>query len=572
MLFRSCSSKPYFAFLKSTPGTNSDLFAGLRACVCLEGYYRTHLFEKCYKCDQGLECQGEYVSLKPGYWWSWRNKTHRERYTVFIANLLASSPALGDGDVNYPYPIPTPHRCQEKASCEGGMDSTCKDGYKGPLCSVCTTGYYKQSLQCKKCPSKAWIAGQLLTISVIVLIIAGVSVWMSQRKNNRQEKRSLTDTFLSKIKIVIGFYQVTCGLLEAFSYIEWPDSMGIISKYSEILQLNVLQIAPVNCLLQGINADAFANLFSIMTINAAIIVLAGIVYGVQKLIISSNGKVEENEKSQKISQIKEVVYRNLFFFLYVTYLSTCSNTASILPLACRVLCRDEKEQFCLEYLKADYSIQCHDALYKKMIIVGYVSTTYIIAVPTATFIALWQKRRLLLITGETKATEDSGSSTEVVRGLQFLYENYKPRSWYWELVEMSRKVIVTSGLILLGQDTRSYIGLAWVVAGMYGVVFAWTRPIQDAFENKLMTTSIAVTVFNLGIGAVSKIPAENLPDSPDSHLDTSLFNILVLGANTLVIALLACKIILLTIVLRFTFFNYHTHINSSLSIVPLNSV
>ena len=429
------------------------------------------------------------------------------------------------------------------------MDSTCKDGYKGPLCSVCTTGYYKQSHQCKKCPSQAWIAGQLSTISIIVSIIAAVCVWTNKRTNkNEEQERSLTDTFLSKIKIVIGFYQVTYGLLEAFSYIKWPDSARVISKYSEVLQINILQIAPVNCIFPGINADAFANLFSIMTVNAIIILFAVVVYGVRKLIVSSNGNLEDSKKSQKISQIKEAVYRNLFFFLYVTYLSTCSKTATVLPLACRVLCRDEKEELCLEYLKADYSIRCHDALYEKMIIFGYISTTYIIAVPTATFIALWQKRRQLLKTAEVKTTEDSGSNTEVVKGLQFLYENYKARSWYWELVEMSRKVIVTSGLILVGQESRSYIGLAWVVAGMYGVLFAWNRPIQDAFENKLMTTSIAVTVFNLGVGAVSKIPAENLPGSTDSYVDTVIFNILVLAANTLVIGLLTCKKIKLFVV------------------------
>ena len=53
-----------------------------------------------------------------------------------------------------------------------------------------------------------------------------------------------------------------------------------------------------------------------------------------------------------------------------------------------------------------------------------------------------------------------------------------PGSWYWEIVEMSRKVIITSGLILIGQETRSYIGLAWVIAGIYGVLFAWNHPIQ----------------------------------------------------------------------------------------------
>lgn len=61
---------------------------------------------------------------------------------------------------------------------------------------------------------------------------------------------------------------------------------------------------------------------------------------------------------------------------------------------------------------------------------------------------------------------------------------------------------------------------------------------RDAFENRLMSTSLAVTVVNLAIGAVSKIPAENLTDPTVSFMDTVLFDILVVGANTLVVGLL----------------------------------
>ena len=85
--------------------------------------------------------------------------------------------------------------------------------------------------------------------------------------------------------------------------------------------------------------------------------------------------------------------------------------------------------------------------------------------------------------------------------------------------------------------------MAWVVAGMYGMLFAYVRPIQGEFGNRLMTTSLAVTVVNLAIGAVSRIPAENIPVSIDPLSETVLFKILVLGANTLVIGLLVGRII-----------------------------
>ena len=88
------------------------------------------------------------------------------------------------------------------------------------------------------------------------------------------------------------------------------------------------------------------------------------------------------------------------------------------------------------------------------------------------------------------------------------------------------------------------LGLAWVIAGMYAVLFCWIKPMQDPFENKLMSTSLAVTIVNLGIGSVSRIPAENVSDAVDHHKDALAMKILILGANTLVIGLLVGKIYL----------------------------
>ena len=129
--------------------------------------------------------------------------------------------------------------------------------------------------------------------------------------------------------------------------------------------------------------------------------------------------------------------------------------------------------------------------------------------------------------------------TGIIVGLRFLFENYNSHSWYWELVETIRKIVLTSGLILVGGESRAYVGLACVLSGLYGMLFAYISPVVDPFENKLMLTSLAVTFVNLGIGAVSKIPKERIPASIDPYVDGIMFNILVIGANSLVIGLLA---------------------------------
>ena len=112
------------------------------------------------------------------------------------------------------------------------------------------------------------------------------SFGVEKKKKGREGSRKFSgDIFLSKLKIIIGFCQVTYGLLETFSSIQWPDSLQIIGKYSEILQLNILQIAPVHCLFTGLHENAFGDLIAMMTINAAVIGISGISYGVHKQIV-----------------------------------------------------------------------------------------------------------------------------------------------------------------------------------------------------------------------------------------------------------------------------------------------
>lgn len=297
--------------------------------------------------------------------------------------------------------------------------------------------------------------------------------------------------------------------------------------------------------------DAFTELFAIMAINAVVIGFSGVAYGIYKALILRRSLEEEETFTTKESQEKDLLSRNVFFFLYVTYLSTCSKTVNVLPFACRELCRDEKESFCNKYLRADYSIRCQGPKYNSLLIVTYISVVYVTALPAAAFIALWRQQRATVAVQAAKISQEPGSNFEMITGLRFLFENYKARSWYWELVEMSRKVILTSGLVLVGRESRTYIGLALIIAGMYGMTFSWIKPIKDAFENRLMSTSLAVTVVNLVVGAVGRIPAENIQNSKAPYLDKALWNVMIVGPNTLVISLIVGKFISLLHVVLF---------------------
>ncbi|XP_044174309.1 uncharacterized protein LOC122957936 [Acropora millepora] len=80
--------------------------------------------------------------------------------------------------------------------------------------------------------------------------------------------------------------------------------------------------------------------------------------------------------------------------------------------------------------------------------------------------------------------------------------------------------------------------MALILSGFYGMFFAHMKPIEDPSENSLMLSSLAVTYVNLVIGAVSRIPEEVALDTLYPNLEKVLFDMLVIGANVLVILIL----------------------------------
>ena len=130
----------FFLFMFSILGTNTNSFAGFCACKCLKGFFRTHLFEV-------LECVDDYVTVRSGYWWKWKNDTHRtlcEQFKIILVNntvtpiLRVKSSSTDTLLLEYPYTLPQPHKCPRQESCIGGLDSLCDLGYQGPLCKACS--------------------------------------------------------------------------------------------------------------------------------------------------------------------------------------------------------------------------------------------------------------------------------------------------------------------------------------------------------------------------------------------------------------------------------------------------
>ena len=362
-------------------------------------------FGHCESCpSQGLECVNESVSLKKGYYWQWDSEVKRLAYEAFAKNLEIEDETYLMNTSLYNGTLPKPYQCPRVKSCEGGLESKCAIGYSGPLCEVCQNGYYKRVLACKACPSGTWVIVQLCLCGVAVLVLMIILIWSGRRKNT-SEKRPMIDILLARLKIVIGFYQVTSGIVEAFVYVKWPSSLSMIGDYAEVIQLNILQFVPLHCLFPSWKQDAFSKMYFLLGSNAGVATLAFVGYWIRKLFLLGKFNSNSSQMRAKLSTTKEFLYRNVFLFLFITYPSTCSAILRTFPLACHKLCT---ESSCTLYLKADYSVKCEGEKYHFFKLFAFGASSYVVVLPGLVLIALWRQRRKQVLRDESGEEEAVG--------------------------------------------------------------------------------------------------------------------------------------------------------------------
>ena len=190
---------------------------------------------------------------------------------------------------------------------------------------------------------------------------------------------------------------------------------------------------------------------------------------------------------------------------------------------------------CTYYLKMDYSLKCFDNDYNTYVTAAYVGSIYPVLFPifiVAVLYLFYYRPQI-----KNRASNPDPKRYEIVEGMRFIYENHDERCWYWEIVEMVRKLILTSGLALLGPEGRIYIGMAAMASGFYAVAHAQARPIPDKFKHLLQLASLVATFFNLSVGVLLQIPTEMINYSIEKDKYSIGVTVLLVTTNFIVIGL-----------------------------------
>ncbi|KAJ8043313.1 hypothetical protein HOLleu_10341 [Holothuria leucospilota] len=534
-------------------GTHKNMTAGFRACFCKDGYARIDRFGPCYRCNQtGLNCSGlqDYQSVMKGYYWYWHFKgADNEEYRKFVKNLLEESENF-DNNTFYSQQIPRVHRCLRPESCntnqtgDAPVRGTCSKGYTGWLCNKCSRGYFSLLQKCIKCPSTLILLLETFFTTILSVAICYL-IWRQyvKHKKRNSDERNLLDIIVSRFKISLGFYQVLGEFFSSIKDVRWVGMFDFMGEIFSYIRLNVLRIFfRPQCFDESLNINPKVEFVIALVIIFSLTVIPFFFYHTMKVYLKfTHGSLNIQSK---VKLLKAKISTISLVLLFVTYPPICTAIFQVYHRACVEFCEDWKDQSCRIVLRSDFGLECADlSVYR---IFAYVATAaYTIAFPVAVYYLL----RKYCAPKMTETHVSSGIENDdtapllsiecdemnIPIGLKFLCENYKPQFWYWEIVELTRKVTQTVLLTLLGWEDKLTVLLTIGVSVLFLTLHARYRPMKSVLEQRLQMFSLSAILINVLVAAM----AMTVPDQYEQRLA-----IIILLLNISVIVILIIEAVL----------------------------
>lgn len=377
---------------------------------------------------------------------------------------------------------------------------------------------------CFACPSYVYLVIEVAVGLAVVSAILFIAFKQHTRVQNIDgQLRSVSDMVISRTKIVLGFYQVIGEFLISFHEIKWIAKVYIVGELFSFLEINILRLfVRPRCLIKNLAINPKTG-FIISVVFLCISIL--VPFAVFKLKVAY---FKYKHPSMKRSEIILLYYNNLktkiagcvFVLLFLTYPSICTSIFKLFPSACQSFCFDVKKAHCIQLLRSDFDMSCTKLSFYQT--TAYIATVgYVIGFPALLFFFLRKyihanvsftrrSRNATLLDTEQEGTKENLIFNEhkSLIWISFFCENYRPQYWYWEIIELTRKMTQTVLVTVLGWDSNFTVLLTIGIAVSFLILHARLQPMKNEFEQGLQMFSLVAIFINVLLAAL-KIPVNH---------------------------------------------------------------
>ena len=443
--------------------TSAPMSASLEECICDSGFYDSATGGAsitCGRCSSGFDCHAPGLTtatlpVKPGHF-------RLSNATIDVRRC----PDASEG-------------CDARSSCRspssgcaggnGNASDFCRPGLAGVFCQLCAepNHYYVAArggsmARCNTCGDTigATIGIGLLLLLAVVLVAFGGSLAF-QRLPGKSRAQLLrffeTATPRNKLKILVGFYMIATKISTVYE-VRMPDEVArFLEGMSVAVTLGLdlgLEATPLAC----VGLAGYTPEMRFWTHMPLVVVL---------LIVLATAA------SLRFFRERDLTPRAVL-------LAAAPLSLKWLFLIYPIVTRHAFEAFSFHdfeegsWLRADVRIERGSAANAEATASAILA---ILAYPVGLLVVFG----LLLHCASTAIL--TGRACELSEAIRFLHGEYKPRFFWWELSEMSRRFLLVGVLVTHNQGSIEQLGYGTLVAFVYLIIQLVAAPYRKQSDN-----------------------------------------------------------------------------------------
>ena len=274
---------------------------------------------------------------------------------------------------------------------------------------------------------------------------------------------------LMKIKLFLGFTQCVSFFPITFASVPFPKNFINLGSYLQLFNVDLFTLFGASQCDFGTGfypSFMFSFLLFPMVIGGALISY-GAVRLIRKLFPSSVDYTTESARTR--------LYTFLFMIVYSLYTGVATKMF--------ILFKCEEIQG-IAYLVADYRIVCYDDTYnfhRNLAILGIA--VYVFGILFAILALLFYNKKYLH--ESTTPSDEMYKHLQMVKQFGSIYGDYTEKNFYFDLVDLARRLLLTGGLILVGEQSNTQIFLGALLCFIWLMLVTVRRPYEAYWDNVL---------------------------------------------------------------------------------------
>eukprot|EP00347_Sterkiella_histriomuscorum_P016375 403353429 len=460
---------------------------------CNPGYSLKNMSEPsiCDECpDQKAFCHGgAFIGPKPGFW-------RKSYYTDTIIQCLYQPACLGMLSPNF------------------NPKGDCYEGYQGILCADCQNDFSRAGeFQCQKCPANELNVVRLFftLLGVLLLLILMIrSTLMSAH-----DKTNIANIFQ---KILMNHFQ----LLMMASSFEFEWSQQLVDFFTQTRQAATVstQIISLDCFLDRKNNEDgtvtdnrvfFVKLVLIAFLPLAMSVICVITWYIIKIALQGKKIDILNRSVSSIVIVLFLIHPSVILYMFYNF-----------------KCKDIDGEM---RIRNDLEIECWSDQHKYYSFYFAIPSIIVwgLGIPLAAFVILFYRRKAL-------------DTFEIRQRYGFLYRGFKQSFYYWEIVNMYRKISILFVSVFISSFGVIAQALAvFAILIIFLMINLQKQPYSTHELNNLETMSIVTSMLTIycGMFFVLDRPKSWIDQNPDyakgavalPDVIRNLFFALILASN-----------------------------------------